>query len=90
MSEDEMISETVCPKCEAGTTLTRPCSAFDCDEGLYHDCGEDTCCCADPEPDTECDVCKGYGNIHWCPACGHDLNTTPPSSGQAGKEGGAT
>lgn len=25
-----------------------------------HDCGEDTCCCADPEPGV-CDTCDGDG-----------------------------
>jgi len=26
-----------------------------------HDCGEDTCCCLDPEDDVVCDICKGEG-----------------------------
>lgn len=31
-------------------------------EGLgEHDCGEDTCCCLDPEPNTTCGICKGEG-----------------------------
>ena len=28
-----------------------------------HDCGEDTCCCADPEPNVRCHVCNGEGVI---------------------------
>lgn len=31
-------------------------------EGLIeHDCGEDTCCCIDPELNVECDTCEGNG-----------------------------
>lgn len=33
----------------------------DCDEGFVHECGEDTCCCLNPEPNIECDVCGGEG-----------------------------
>lgn len=28
---------------------------------MYHDCGEDTCCCAEPENNVTCDVCNGEG-----------------------------
>jgi hypothetical protein len=34
--------------------------------GGYHDCGEDTCCCADPEDVNDdwitCEDCGGSGN----------------------------
>lgn len=29
--------------------------------GAYHDCGEDCCCCADPEPNVVCEECDGEG-----------------------------
>lgn len=29
--------------------------------GGWHDCGEDTCCCLEPEMDVVCDVCEGRG-----------------------------
>jgi len=34
-------------------------------EGYYHDCGEDTCCCADPESDelVPCQECHGRGRL---------------------------
>lgn len=34
-------------------------------EGYYHDCGEDTCCCADPESDdlVRCAECGGRGTL---------------------------
>ena len=28
-----------------------------------HDCGDDTCCCADPVPNVRCHICKGQGVI---------------------------
>ena len=34
-----------------------------------HDCGEDCCCCADPEPNVPCDVCNGKGAFAACPIC---------------------
>lgn len=30
-------------------------------DGGWHDCGEDTCCCLEPELDTPCDECLGEG-----------------------------
>lgn len=27
----------------------------------HHDCGEDTCCCSQPEPNVTCAACKGAG-----------------------------
>lgn len=37
-------------------------------EGGYHDCGEDCCCCINPEETTHrCRNCKGTGFIRWCP-----------------------
>lgn len=34
---------------------------WDCGgEGVtYHDCGEDTCCCLDPQPNVRCETCEG-------------------------------
>lgn len=38
-------------------------------EGLDgHDCGEDCCCCEDPdEPNVRCGVCSGSGGWWTCP-----------------------
>ena len=49
-----------------------PLYGRDCDtcggEGAYHDCGEDSCCCADPEdPNYPCSDCRGTGRVIWCP-----------------------
>lgn len=38
-----------------------------CDDGYVdHDCGEDCCCCADPEPNVVCDCCGGDTVSHVC------------------------
>ena len=41
----------------------------------YHDCGEDCCCCLDPEDNVICDICDGDGgwllcisSPEWCQA----------------------
>lgn len=54
-----------CARC--GSTI-----AFeDCEdcggEGVTrHDCGEDTCCCADPVNNVRCDSCRGSGSFAVC------------------------
>lgn len=40
-----------------------------CDEGFTHDCGEDMCLCADPEPNVRCSACKGKGGFLRCFGC---------------------
>jgi len=38
-----------------------------CEDGYsYHDCGEDCCCCADPEPNVKCEQCGGDGGWWVC------------------------
>jgi hypothetical protein len=62
-----------CARC--GSSMQRM-SCSDCEDGFVdHDCGEDCCCCADPEPNVVCGTCggecgwweclSGYG---WCMA----------------------
>lgn len=34
-----------------------------------HDCGEDCCCCLNPEPNVRCDECRGKGGWLQCRAC---------------------
>lgn len=31
-----------------------------------HECGEDTCCCLNPEDNVECDICDGEGGHYVC------------------------
>lgn len=41
-----------------------------------HDCGEDTCCCAEPEDNIVCEICHGNGG--W-----YDQNLTPSKEGES-------
>lgn len=34
-----------------------------------HDCGEDCCCCLNPEPNVTCDICDGDGGYEICFTC---------------------
>jgi len=34
--------------------------------GFYHDCGEDTCCCADPD-EQDMVPCRTCGGTGWIP-----------------------
>lgn len=41
-----------------------------CFEGFTgHDCGEDCCCCANPEDNVTCDICNGKSGFFLCPIC---------------------
>lgn len=59
-----------CPICGAELEWV-DCYEIDCDDGFYHDCGEDCCCCAEPEPDTHCETCRGAGGWWECTALPH-------------------
>lgn len=72
-----------CPVC-GHETYTHQCGQ--CEDGLDgHDCGEDTCCCADPEENQRCDFCLGRGYFHWCRRCGWDLNEKRFINGRDGR-----
>ena len=59
--------EAYCKKCNS-SVMWKEC--YNCDEGYsYHDCGEDTCCCLDPRPNVECDICHGKGGWWVCLSC---------------------
>lgn len=52
-----------CARC--GSSLSR--EQCDCNEGFsHHDCGEDTCCCLDPEDNVPCEMCGGEGGWWQC------------------------
>ena len=41
-----------------------------CEDGMaYHDCGEDSCCCLNPEPNMPCDICQGECGWYACLKC---------------------
>lgn len=56
----------MCDRCKCCEMTWRPCD-YCGSEGVYgHDCGEDTCCCLDPEENVECEWCEGDGGWWWC------------------------
>jgi len=56
--------------CDCGNSTFVWADCWNCDEGFSsHDCGEDTCCCADPVDNVICDICKGKGGYEVCPLC---------------------
>lgn len=70
MDEHIELSDKRCPNCNQ-EAYERECG---CDDGVSgHDCGEDSCCCADPEDNVRCDECQGRGYHCWCRRCGWDL-----------------
>lgn len=53
-----------CPRCGSSTTWVE-CEM--CEDGFDgHDCGEDCCACANPEPNVVCGFCKGEGGYYRC------------------------
>lgn len=57
----------VCEKCGAAKEW-REC--YNCEDGFsHHDCGEDCCCCLDPEDNVTCDICEGEGGWFQCRRC---------------------
>lgn len=55
-------------------------------EGGWHDCGEDCCCCSDPEEHThQCPECRGAGIIA-CPGCIDDAPYVCPGCYAVGGE----
>jgi len=48
----------LCPRCGCCEMFWQECE--NCEDGYSsHDCGEDTCCCADPIDNVVCDICRG-------------------------------
>lgn len=47
------------------------CDCWNCggDGYSHHDCGEDCCCCLEPEDNVRCDNCHGKGGYLICPHC---------------------
>jgi hypothetical protein len=44
---------------------------WDCGGNCYtrHDCGEDCCCCLNPEDNVLCETCDGKGGYKLCATC---------------------
>lgn len=69
-------NEAYCNRCHSDATWV---DCEQCEDGYsHHDCGEDTCCCLDPENNVECDVCDGDGGWYICQSCGKYECTCEP------------
>jgi hypothetical protein len=56
--------ECQCARCGSSADYVR-CDS--CEDGYsHHDCGEDSCCCLDPEDNVPCDICQGRGGWNVC------------------------
>lgn len=43
---------------------------WNCEDGYSgHDCGDDCCCCLDPEDNVRCDICNGKSGWLICRSC---------------------
>jgi hypothetical protein len=77
MTLDEYDSEY----CRICNTMLESESCWSCmGAGGFHNCGEDTCCCLDPEElDDVCEECEGAGASLVCPnaMCHQPQEDTP-------------
>ena len=65
--------EEECPHCGSSVSWV---DCENCDDGFSgHECGEDCCCCLDPEPNVVCYICNGDGGWYVChsEACNKEL-----------------
>lgn len=84
MSEPE--DGVYCARC--GTYAEwRDCEECDGLGLLDHDCGEDCCVCANPEPNVPCEYCFGHGGWWEC-MNESDLCEAHPLPGKEGVERG--
>ena len=59
------LARNVCPRCKCCELVIEDCEQ--CEDGLSgHECGEDCCCCAEPEDNLRCDYCQGRGYFEVC------------------------
>jgi len=53
-----------CARCGSSADFHR---CDQCEDGYSdHECGEDCCCCADPELNVICDICQGHEGWYLC------------------------
>lgn len=56
----------ICPRCGCCSFVWERCDTCCGARMNGHDCGEDTCCCLDPEENETCEVCDGEGGWSMC------------------------
>lgn len=57
--------EPSCPTC-GGSMEWETCEQCGGAGRFGHDCGEDTCCCLEPEENEPCETCEGHGGWYRC------------------------
>lgn len=65
MTETEL-KACKCVDCKEPAEYWLDCSYCDENGMSHHDCGEDCCCCLNPEDDVPCDLCNGNGGWFLC------------------------
>jgi protein gp37 len=68
--------ECQCARCGASCYFV-DCDNCDEDGMIDHDCGEDCCCCLDPEPNVPCSICWGHGGWYCCLSSGPWCQANP-------------
>ena len=61
-----MSDRQMCPFCKCCEVMSEPCEQCGGDGVFGHDCGEDTCCCLEPEENEDCELCFGLGYFKMC------------------------
>lgn len=56
----------ICLRCKCCELVFEACDQCGGDGVDGHDCGEDVCCCLDPDENVDCDVCGGEGGWWIC------------------------
>ncbi len=65
-----------CARCGSSVTW-EDCEACGGEGFTGHDCGEDSCCCIDPEPNVTCSHCDGRGAFATCLASAEWCSKNP-------------
>ena len=56
----------ICGTCQCCSLVSEDCGSCGGEGVSGHDCGEDSCCCEDPEDNVPCDACGGRGFHKMC------------------------
>lgn len=75
-----------CARCGSSVTYSE-CEACGGEGVSGHECGEDTCCCADPRENVECDGCGGEGGSWLCLSSETYCQSSPIAGREAVKRG---
>ncbi len=75
----------MCPRCGCCEMAWEECENCGGEGVSGHDCGEDCCCCIDPEDNVPCDYCDGAGGYYICLGhCDENGKHAPRGEGRKG------